>query len=451
MRINRRMSILKLLPLFILYFFGGAYVYAAPVGGQVTGKVVTSDGQAAASVTVSVRETGRSTVTDAGGLFHLNNLLPGKYTLAVSLVGYRTQERTVTVVPGQTAEVEFSLTLSGKQLEEVIVSGGYNKFATPASEYVAKLPLKNLENPQVYNVIPASLMKDQLVTDFQSALNNVPGGAVMQNPDGSIFIMLRGFEAYSTVRNGISVGAGNFGNVDPVNLERIEVLKGPSGTLFGSSITSYGGLVNRVTKKPYDTFGGEIGYSAGMWDLSRLTLDINTPVNADKTALFRFNGAFHQENGWQDAGGQKHWTAAPSFQYKVNDRLTLSLDAELTNFNDNTLIEGGQGLANLSAKNYGQIAIPYASSFTGSDVKNSLKTTNVFANAEYRISPQWTSNTVFSSGVENEDQYNMVFLNFINDSLLSRSVYASRGMYSVLPIYNRILRVAFRPAFFGTA
>lgn len=427
MRNNKRISFWAVLPLFLCFFLGGIGARAVPAGGGVAGRVVTSDGAPAGAVTVSVKETNRWVTTDADGRFHLDNLLPGNYTLSVSLVGYRTEEQAVKVTAGQTVEVAFSLALSEKQLEEVIVSGGYNRFATPPSEYVAKLPLKNLENPQVYNVIPASLMKEQLVTDFQSALDNVPGGAVMQNPDGSIFIMLRGFEAYSTVRNGISVGAGNFGNVDPVNLERIEVLKGPAGTLFGSSVSSYGGLVNRVTKKPYDTFGGEIGYSWGMWDLSRLTVDVNSPLNQDKTALFRFNGALNKENGWQDAGGQNHWTAAPSFLYKVNERLTLSLDAEVTNFNDVTLIEGGQGLANLSAKNYGRVAIPYTSSFTGSDVKNSLKTTNVFANAEYRLSLQWTSNTIFSSGVENEDEYNMVFLNFINDSLLSRNVYASRG------------------------
>lgn len=151
-----RISFWVALPLFLGFILSGIIVKAAPGGGAIAGRVVTSDGQAAGAVTVSVRATGLWVATDADGRFRFDNLRPGNYTLSVSLVGYRTEEQTVKVEAGHTVETAFSLTLSEKQLEEVIVSGGYNRFATPASEYVAKLPLKNLENPQVYNVIPAS-------------------------------------------------------------------------------------------------------------------------------------------------------------------------------------------------------------------------------------------------------------------------------------------------------
>ncbi|UOQ77577.1 hypothetical protein MUN84_02450 [Hymenobacter sp. 5516J-16] len=51
------------------------------------------------------------------------------------------------------------------------------------------------------------------------------------------------------------MAGGVTSTIDAVNLEKLEVIKGPSATLYGSALTSYGGLLNRVTKKPYDRFG----------------------------------------------------------------------------------------------------------------------------------------------------------------------------------------------------
>lgn len=71
-------------------------------------------------------------------------------------------------------------------------------------------------------------------------------------------------------------------------MERIEVIKGPFGTLFGSTSSSFGGVVNLVTKKPFETTATEdVSYTTGSFGLNRLTTDINTPLNKDKTALFR--------------------------------------------------------------------------------------------------------------------------------------------------------------------
>ncbi len=413
----------------ILLFFSLSVAYAQkPAAGIIKGTVQTSDGKPAEFVNITLQSTTNGTVVSRTGHYTLTNIAPGSYTLVASFTGLITQTRQVTVNEGQTQTADFTLSENNQQLQEVVVSSGKtNKFTRKSSDYAAKMPLKNLENPQVYSEVTQELIKDQQVVDFQSALQNVTGGTPMQNPDRSIFIMLRGFEAYGNVRNGMATGSGNFGGIDPVNLERIEVLKGPSGTLFGSSITSYGGVVNRVTKKPYDHFGGEISYTSGGYDLSRLTADINTPVNADKTALLRINAASHSEGSFLDAGGQNHWIVAPSFTYKPNDRLTLTLDAEASYSDATALIEGGQGLDNLSAKKWNQINLPYTSSLTGKDLRNREGHQNVFAGIDYKLSDKWTSHTVYSYGSDQLDQYNMVFTNFKNDSLMSRAIYAGRN------------------------
>lgn len=393
--------------------------------GIVSGLITTSDNQPAAAVPVALKGSSKTTVSDEKGSFTIRKLAAGNYTLEIALPGFEKISQAVTVGKNQTIRLNIQLQLSERTLQEVTITGG-GRLGNSGSDYIAKLPLKNLENPQVYHVIPKELMKEQLTTDFQSALQNTPGGAVMQNPDRSIFVMLRGFEAYGLLRNGVSAGQ-IFDNIDPVNLERIEILKGPSATLFGSSIISYGGTINRVTKKPYDHFGGEIGYSAGQWDLSRFTLDVNTPLNADKTALLRVNAASHQEGSFQDAGAQSSWTVAPSLSYQVTKRLTLTLDAEMSKNNSAPLYESGFGLDNLTGKKYSDVKIPYNSSLTGNDIKDHIGSQNIYAGATYQLSDNWTSQTLYSYNQQTKDAYNMVFLNFVNDSILDRTVYATRS------------------------
>jgi iron complex outermembrane receptor protein len=145
--------------------------------------------------------------------------------------------------------------------------------------------------------------------------------------DGGAYYASRGFVVQSALRNGI---AGNVtSSIDASNIDRIEIIKGPSATLFGSSLTSYGGLINRVTKKPYDSFGGEASISAGNFDFQRVSADINTPLDARKKVLFRLNTAYNNEGSFQNTGFNRTIAVAPSLVYNATERLSISVDAEL--------------------------------------------------------------------------------------------------------------------------
>ena len=117
-------------------------------------------------------------------------------------------------------------------------------------------------------------------------------------------------------------------NIDPVNTERIEVIKGPSATLFGSSVVSYGGLLNRVTKKPGENRLLEVSYLSGSWNLNRLNLDYNHALTDDKSVLFRMNSAVHRENSFQDAGFSNSFTFTPSALFKLSEKVKLLVDVE---------------------------------------------------------------------------------------------------------------------------
>ena len=302
----------------------------AKTTGEISGHVTTSDGGDGQGVTVKIAQLKKATRTNSAGKYEFKNIPFGQYTLEVTLVGFETKSQQIELNaenPALTVDVELSF--SSQKLDEVIITSGGNRFAKKESDDVSKMPLKNIENPQVYSVVSKELMKEQIVTDYNSAFKNVPGAGIAEvRNQGRTTNISRGFPTPQLVRNG--VGSFTYSTIDPANLERIEVIKGPSATLFGSTISSFGGLFNRVTKKPFESFKGEVSYSGGDWDLNRLTADVNSPLNEEKTALLRVNTALHSERSFQDAGFSKSYLIAPSFSFKANERLTLLLDAELS-------------------------------------------------------------------------------------------------------------------------
>ncbi|WP_316833263.1 TonB-dependent siderophore receptor [Pedobacter aquatilis] len=378
--------------------------------GKIKGTVTTDDGQIAQSVTIKIKSLKKTTATNSLGEFEFKNIPFGKYLIEAVMIGSNSASATVEVSVAQPSpKVELQLQYSSQKLDEVVVTTGGNRFAKKESEDVAKLPLRNMENPQVYNVVSKELMKEQIVTDYNSAFKNVPGAGIAEvRNQGRTTSISRGFPTPQVVRNG--VGSFTYTTIDPANLERVEVIKGPSATLFGSTISSFGGLFNRVTKKPYDSFGGEVSYSGGSWDLNRLTADINSPINEEKTALIRMNTALHSERSFQDAGFNKSYLIAPSFLYKVNDRLTLMIDAE---------ISGSKGTSptrllplaptNASptpvATSIKDLNIPYNLSFANNTVSYTSQQYNIFAQMKYKISDHWTSQTIFSRTRSSSDGY----------------------------------------------
>lgn len=248
--------------------------------GHIKGVVTTTDGKPAAHVSVDVVGTSRKTITSADGTFTLHDIPAGNYEIRISLMGYQRQTQQVTVTAGKTSKMDIRLNVSDQQLQEVIVSSTHNKFKTSSSKDVAKLPLASMENPQVYTTINKELLQEQGIFTADDAIRNAPGitklwSANGRAGDGGAIYTMRGFTTAIKLRNGMAGLVTS--TVDAINLEKMEVIKGPSGTLYGSTLVSYGGLINRVTKQPYDHFGGEISYSAGSYGLNRVTADINTP------------------------------------------------------------------------------------------------------------------------------------------------------------------------------
>lgn len=388
------MPMLKLLLTIIL--LAGSTLTFAQQTGTIDGTVKTSDGQPAIAITISLSGITKGTITDGQGSFSITRIKAGSYTVKASAVGLISQKQNVTVVAGQTITLNLMLTENANQLNEVTIRSGRMKFGDKQSETVARMPLANLENPQVYSVISSALMKEQNIVDYKTAMRNAPGtSTIAQAGNGRAYTFMRGFITGNWVRNGLA--AYQFSAIDPANIDRIEVIKGPSGTLFSNSVISYGGLINRVTKKPMDNAFAELSYTGGSFGLHRITADVNTPLNESKSVLFRVNAAYHRAGNFQDAGFERNFFVSPSLTYKVNDKLNFNIETEL--YQRHTGSINGFNIADPTAwagKSIKDIPLDYKRSYQGNDIDTKLTNYNAYLQANYQISKQWKSTTLFT-------------------------------------------------------
>jgi iron complex outermembrane recepter protein len=401
--------------------------------GTVNGTITLSDNTPAENISVALKGTVYSAVTNVKGAYEIKNVKPGTYTVRAAAVGIKAIEQSITVAAGQATSANISLSESQEELNEVVINGGFNRYGKQESATSSRIPLTNLENAQVYNVVTKELMADQLITNQDDALKNVPGvyqlwGSTGRAGDGGSYFASRGFVTQALVRNGI---AGTvIANNDAANLETIEAIKGPSATLFGSILTSYGGLINRVTKKPYEKFGGEVNLLTGSYGNNRATVDVNTPLNADKTVLFRLNAATTRYEGWQDTGSSKSTFIAPSFTFKLSDRLTATLEGEFFNqdasgmhliYLDYTKTPSQIGLHNAKDLNYN-----YKRSLLGSDFITETRSRNFFGTVNYKISDSWVSQSVLTSA-NNEAAGPGAWLYLLSPTEMSRNAWGFEG------------------------
>ncbi|ANI90346.1 TonB-dependent receptor [Arachidicoccus ginsenosidimutans] len=420
--------------LFTVFFESSfAYHITTDSGFLVKGKIIATDGHIVEGASVRLKEIARHTLSNASGYFELKNVPAGDYQLLVSAIGYANYSQKL-FVHANCDTLIISLKSSDAQLSDVTILSGINKFNKKETDDVARLPLKNIENPQVYSVIPKEIITEQMATDYNSIFKNVPGAGVpVVYNQGRSAMLSRGFTTANLIRNSISGFV--YTNVDPANLEVLEAIKGPSGTLFNSSQISFGGLFNRVTKKPFDGERTELSYTGGGNSLSRITFDINHPLDSDKNVLFRMNGALHTEQSFQDFGFTKSVMLAPSFVYKVNDKLTFLLDVEASMFNATSPIRFAPSG---SIHNIKDLGMDYKKSFSNNSLDYTTQQLNVYGQINYKLSDKWKLQTNLTRTYSATKGY-VTQLSGKSDSTLQQSVQKEDFPYNGVEIQQNII------------
>jgi iron complex outermembrane receptor protein len=128
-----------------------------------------------------------------------------------------------------------------------------------------------------------------------------------------------------------------------VNIERVEVIKGPTATLYGNC--DPGGTINLVTKKPLEKNESEIDIYGGTWNHFRAQGDVTGPLNKSKILLYRLNAGYDHSNSFRNEQHSNSFEVAPSLTFIPNDKLQINIDFSLSTIH--TVLDWGQpGLEN---------------------------------------------------------------------------------------------------------
>jgi len=291
--------------------------------GSIGGQVKTSDGKPAAYVSVGLKNTNKVTQTDETGSFKIKNVPSGNYVLKISAVGVKAQEKEISVSEGQVSTIDFSISESASQLNEVSVSG----YKTPNQKPInlGKIAIAPKDLPQAVQIVSAQVIKDQQVNTLGDVMKNINGVALGANR-GSVGenFFARGYSlgANNVFKNGARTTIG--GSPEASTLESVEVLKGSAALLYGG--VSGGAVVNMVTKKPKFNFGGEVSMRVGSYDLYKPIVDLYGPIS-NKLA-FRVIGTYESAGSFRDNVKSKRFYVNPSLLYKISDNTEIILQGD---------------------------------------------------------------------------------------------------------------------------
>jgi TonB-linked SusC/RagA family outer membrane protein len=271
---SKRVTLWHLLPVVAVLLSGHAAAQSSrtTISGQVTD---STSQQPLVGVEVVVAGAGgaalRGARTDGAGRYVITNAPTGAQTIRARFVGYAPKERSLTITDGESVTIDFALMPRSLQLDQVVITGTGgvvqkravgNVVATLAATDVLQVAparttdqLIGARTPGVI-VLPSS---GQVGTGAQVRIRGASSLSLSNDPivyiDG---VRMNSDAAQGPVQRG-GGGASRLNDIDPENIESIEIIKGPAAaTLYGTEASN--GVIQIITKR------GRSG--AAHWDFS---------------------------------------------------------------------------------------------------------------------------------------------------------------------------------------
>ena len=311
----------KIISIILILFLGNFLSFSQGLKGKVI-----SNGKAAEFVNITLpSQKGIGTQADAEGNFLLKNIPIGKQIIKISGVGFKTTQRNVQIQKEKITTVSFEIEPDQTALNEVVVSGTMketmvNLSSTPIEIYTPTFFKKN-PTPNLFEALTmVNGVRPQLNCSVCNTgdihINGMEGAYTMITIDGMPIV-----SALSTVY-GLS-------GIPNSMVERIEVVKGPASTLYGSE--AVGGLINVITKNPVKAPIISLDLNSTSYGEYTLDGEVKAKIGTANTMLsanyFNFQNRFDKNNdGFTDVTLQNRISVFNkwSFQRKQNRVFTLA-------------------------------------------------------------------------------------------------------------------------------
>lgn len=311
-------------------FFWTVFAAAAQDVNSLSGTVTDDHGQPIIRATVRLLNTNFGTITDAGGKFSMEGLQPGRFVLQVSAIGYATRTSNVNVGKDATP-LTLALSESSTQLDDVVVTAEKqeeDKQKIPAT--VSTLSSEQVQQYRLWNTRDLTAIVPNLYSNNSGDNRNVTSirGITTTSYDPAVATYVDGVNQF-TLDTYIP---------QLLDVERIEVLSGPQGTLYGRNAMA--GVINIITKQPTNTSSGFGEVNVGGYGQMRYALGYRTPLIPNKL-FFGISGVYERTDGFytnefdnSDFDKRTTLTANYNLRYNVSPRWALSLNMK-TNTNRN--------------------------------------------------------------------------------------------------------------------
>ena len=284
----------------LLSLFPFAQVALAQPSEEATlqGIVESTEGELLPGATVQLVDTQKGAAADRNGRYRINRIPAGTYEVRVRFVGYESASEEITIEGGEELTRNFALTPRAIALEGAIVT--------------AQKRAQSLEEvPVAISSVDGSRLDELDLETFDTFSAYVPGLEVqLQSPNNPGFVV-RGITSdsgdsrieprVSVFQDGVSISKSRGSVVELFDMERIEVLKGPQGTLFGRGAQI--GAVHLIQNKAENTTEGSVTVGTGNFNERYATGFANAPLT--ETLFVRLAGIYSQRDGTIDnrAGG----------------------------------------------------------------------------------------------------------------------------------------------------
>jgi iron complex outermembrane recepter protein len=309
-------------------------ILCAKVQAQaILGRITTANGTPIEGATISILNTDKTAAADKEGSFSFSNIAAGNYQLSITSIGFASQINNVKVTKENTP-LNIVLAEQGRQLDEVVVTS-------------EKTETRLQQTPMAVSSLSGQKLNEYRAWSTADLTALAPSVFVLEhgNSAGSNFVNIRGTMGFTAEQSVATYVDGvyqfdfysapiNFNNID-----RIEILRGPQGTLYGRN--AFSGVVNIITKKPTNVVNGYAEVDFGNHGLQRYTVSLNVPVVKDKlffniSAQYYGRGSVYSNPTRNEAhfDGRKDFNINGNLKYLINNRWQLNVNAKTENDND---------------------------------------------------------------------------------------------------------------------